>query len=311
MLVSGLINGATIGDKFAPFMFGIVLFCSYLVARIFGKDIYKLFVPAIIIETISIIVYSFTHSFAPNGGLLSPTNYDIACGLLIIGAIVSYSQRQWIWCGIAALGVLFTGAPEGYFAIVVLLIAILVRKDWSKKLLYITIPLACIVMFAAFTELSHYTYWTANLINDAPQHMADGTYYENTFTGRIRVIGESLQDFKLFGNGYTITEFSPQTVHNVPLVIVQQVGIFAALAWLFVTFYMVIKSKWKYIWIIIICLSIFDHYLWTQVAPWWWVILGTTSIAPIENDYIFKSKSVDNVKSNVGVAYKLEPKDVG
>jgi hypothetical protein len=56
------------------------------------------------------------------------------------------------------------------------------------------------------------------------------------------------------------------------------------------TLYALIKTKWKYLWIIIITACAFDHMIWTGLAPYFWLILGiTTAPNNIDNDYIFKT----------------------
>jgi hypothetical protein len=108
---------------------------------------------------------------------------------------------------------------------------------------------------------------------------------------RIRIIREAAENFKPFGDGYMVTEFKHNTVHNVPLIIIQQLGIpgiIAALAWLWISFYCLFKTKYKYVWIIILALSVFDHYIWTQLTPWWWVAIGITTVNN-GNDLIFKT----------------------
>jgi len=108
---------------------------------------------------------------------------------------------------------------------------------------------------------------------------------------RVEVIKQEMRELQPLGDGYMLTEFKPNTVHNVPLVIVQQLGwpgILAALAWLWVGLWCLIKTRWKYAWITILALSVFDHYIWTQLAPWWWAVVGASAIVKIENDYIFR-----------------------
>ena len=97
-----------------------------------------------------------------------------------------------------------------------------------------------------------------------------------------------MQPLRMFGNGYVITEFYATIPHNIMLIIVEQVGFLAAGAWLVVTFYLLLKTKWKYAWIMFIALGVWDHFIWTQAAPWFWVLCGVTSLNDIKSDRIFK-----------------------
>jgi hypothetical protein len=82
------------------------------------------------------------------------------------------------------------------------------------------------------------------------------------------------------------------TVYNVPLVIVQQVGILAALAWVFLIIYSLIKSKWKYAFIVVIALGLFDSYMWAQLGIFVVVLLGVASLNEIKTDLIFRYETV-------------------
>ena len=80
-----------------------------------------------------------------------------------------------------------------------------------------------------------------------------------------------------------MVEFFEVLVELSPLI-----GIAGALAWLWVTLFCLIKTKWKYAWSGVIILSVFDHFIWTQVAPWWWVLVGVSSVSAIKSDLIFR-----------------------
>jgi hypothetical protein len=102
-------------------------------------------------------------------------------------------------------------------------------------------------------------------------------------------------NISFFGHGLSLTEFNPTTAHNVPVVILQQIGVIPALCWIWVTIYCLIKTPYKYAWTAIIGLSVFDHYLWTQAAVWWWALVGVSSVGHIP-DYIFReARKVEDV----------------
>jgi len=107
-------------------------------------------------------------------------------------------------------------------------------------------------------------------------------------SGRWVAITEAVRNFSFIGHGYSLSTVPGGIVHNIPLIIMHQVGPFAALAWLFVTLYCLIKTGWKYIWVAVIAMCVFDHYLWTQMAPWWWALVGVTTAHNINKDYIFR-----------------------
>jgi hypothetical protein len=95
------------------------------------------------------------------------------------------------------------------------------------------------------------------------------------------------QNISWLGHGYELTEFNFYTVHNVPLIVADQIGPIAALAWLFTVVACLVKTRWKYLFVAVLALSMLDHLVWTMFAPWLPVMLGiaTTYHSPI---YLFK-----------------------
>ena len=113
---------------------------------------------------------------------------------------------------------------------------------------------------------------------------------------RFQVIENAMSNIKTLGEGYNITVFSrpPPIVHNVPLVLIQQLGypgILAAMAWLWVSIWCLVKTKWKYVWILILALSLFDHYIFTQLGHLWPIIVGVSTaptLSNIKSDLLFR-----------------------
>ena len=44
---------------------------------------------------------------------------------------------------------------------------------------------------------------------------------------------------------------------------------------------------------LVLSLSVFDHFMWTQLAPWWWAIIGVSAAGSIESDLMFKGSRVE------------------
>jgi len=111
---------------------------------------------------------------------------------------------------------------------------------------------------------------------------------------RWLVIRDAMTDIQPLGIGYGLTNFRPTTVHNVPLILIQQMGwpgMLAAIAWLWVTIWCLRRTRWKYAWVSVVALSFFDHYIWTQLAPYFWCLVGISTAGSTlegENDLIFR-----------------------
>ena len=306
------IGSKTIMQAYYTLLFGVFLFGLYLVARILKEELFKPFMFAVIIVAISAIPYALILS-RKTGGLASPTNYDMGAGLLIMGTLVSGLKRRWWLATIAILGLMFMGAEEGYFALLVLGITVLIRKDFSRKLLA-PAGIAVVGVFAlAITgqagtmvnpSIEKLSLAKSAMFNDTVYAYGETIEYRGNEYRELLVLTNDdawniatgdriggywrLSPIEPLGHGYNIDKFYDGIPHNMVLIIIEQVGIAAALAWLFVIFYCLIKTKWKYAFIGVLALSVFDHYLWTQVAPWTWAIIGVATASEIKRDLIFK-----------------------
>ena len=154
-----------------------------------------------------------------------------------------------------------TGSPEGLFALGVLGIVTLARRDWGRRLVIVLIPVVIIVVIGLASGYGQQLYGyagkvalgeTASPYGDT--HGDEGAPI-NAIQYRLQVIGDAMSDIKPLGEGYNLTDFSRSpNVHNVPLVIVQQLGypgILAGLAWLWVSIWCLVKTRWKYVWVLI------------------------------------------------------------
>jgi hypothetical protein len=323
-------GNADLQQASSPFVFGIILFGAYLTARLLKEDIMVPFAAMVIIESASCVWAGITNYGIRTGGIIGPTNYDVASGYLILGVLFSPKKHQWWLTAVALAGLAFAGAEEAMVAGTILIMALLVRRDWGKKILLpIGITLIGLIIFVS-TGIAGDLYKTAEKRLNELVIMVQGGENDHSLTDPLPTVGVTyprsfytVEDENTFlieydyeweetldnifwwrwtqyrhaynqlswvGNGYKITEFSLYTVHNVPVLVLDQVGPFAMLGWIFVVGYCLIKTRWKYAWLAVIGLSCFDHYLWTQVAPWVWVLAGVSTISERKSDLIFKKE---------------------
>lgn len=310
--------------------YGIALFGLYLTARKLGAKIFNIFTPAIIIASISIVIFGFINRGIKTGGLVSITNYDIATGFLIFGLVVSALQKRWWLSAIVLVGLFFTGADEAIFVTGVLLVVIIAREVIDIKThpfaVHVSIPdtmwlpIAAILFTLLVTiplnipqELYKPTLLKLEQVKNAialPDGVTQktevvtgvvtgqGITYETKDLTRGELLNEAtgyrwltywkLSAIKPLGYGYNINNFYRGIPHNVVLIIIEQIGILAALAWLWVAGYGLLKTKWKYAWVAVLTLSVFDHFMWTQAAFWVWGLAGVSSNSEIIKDWIYK-----------------------
>ncbi len=297
-------------EMFSAIAIGVLLFTLYLASRQLGDKIFKYMPIVVIIESISIVVVSFTNNFSPNGGLISWSNYDIATGLLFFAVLTSPIKHQWWLSAVAIVGLFFSGSAEAIFVGFCLLVMALVRRDWSWRII---LPVSALVITLIVTSLTGII-WSIQAPTLSRLHLAQDTIQgkdtyqlvennpwlsaksgETDGTSTLdKVIGFRISHSQLtmpikpFGYGINLAKFYWGIPHNVVLIIIEQVGILAALAWIFVMIVQLKYSPMKYTIVGILALSVFDHFVFTQAAPWWWCIIGITSVSKLKSDLIFR-----------------------
>lgn len=280
-------------DKFIPLLMGISLFALYLVARVLGKDIFLALIPFSIIVTISIVIAGLLSPGQYTGGLI--TNYAASAGYLIFAALVCQGRWQWVLLTVAATGLFFIGALEAVFIVGALAIVVILRRDISIR--FAAVSGVLVFLIALWASLGHFIplYEGNNNLGTlfdllSGREMLTTDTIQALTSGRWSIIVESIRNISLIGHGFSLSTTGGGIVHNVPLIIMHQIGPFAAVAWVFVTVFCLVKTKWKYAWIAIIAMSVFDHYLWTQFLPYWWVLIGVSTTSYIRSDLIFRKR---------------------
>jgi hypothetical protein len=293
MAISGFMNASTLQNRVSSLFMGISLLAVYAAARILGPPLFRLLIPFVILGSVTAIVLGLLHPGVPDGGFI--TNYCASAGFLILGTVINQGKWQWLLSVLTIVGVFFIGALEAAFILTVLGLVILIRRDFSYRLLIVASTALCLVILWGL--LGHLTpLYTGNknisillsLTSDMGL-VTDSTLSALT-SGRWPIIWQAMQDIHLFGHGYSLGTTGGGVVHNIPLIIVHQIGIPGAIAWTFVTLYCLVKTKWKYVWITVIAVSVFDHYLWTQFAPWWWCLVAISCTYNVKSDLIFRKE---------------------
>lgn len=301
ILFAILISGFTadnIKDGVAPGFAALAFFGLYMVTRVLGKQIFLPLAIGAYIASIGVIAYALINPGQVSGGYVFLQNYDIVVGYVLLGTALFYNKRQWILAYFAFLAMFMSGSPEGVFVVGVMGLAILIRRDWSRKLLYTIVPIlgVALMFFVAGYAQELYDYVCKIALNQPTLGDIVADTEVSAIQYRINVIVLAFKEFQPLGTGYVLTAFREGIVHNVPLIIVQQLGIpgiFAALAWLWIVFYGITKTNYKYVFILLFALSVFDHFVWTQMAPVFWAVAGLASAYDIKSDKIYKENNYE------------------
>jgi len=276
-------------ETLAGLFFGIFMIAIYVASREVGRDMLLAFIPFVMIVAVSCVVDGITNPGEATGGMIA--NYCASTGFMIFGTIVNRFRWQWILATLVLVALFFTGALEAVFIMIVLGITLLIRRDWGRKTL-LPVGLAAIAVIVGLS-LGYGFPSSGNANLDAISTILAGNSVNNVMlndltTDRWEQVEYALSNVSMFGHGFEPGLPTWRTVHNLPMVIVDQIGVIPGLAWLFVTLYCLIRTRWRYAWIAILAMSVFDHYLWTQFAPFWWMLVGTSTTVAVDSDLIFR-----------------------
>jgi hypothetical protein len=280
-------------DRFAPMGMGLALFALYLCGKVLGKDMFLPLAVGSAVASLGVIAHQIVYPGVITGGFVFEDNYDIVVGYVLLGAALWIHRWQWVLAGLALVAILLTGSPEGIFAIGVVGVAVLVRRDWGRKLAIVLAPVVIVAVVALVSGYGQTLYEYAGKVATGQVASPYGHDGVNALQYRWDVIVDAMTHIKPLGEGYNLTNVSRSpNVHNVPLVLVQQLGypgILAAMAWLWVSIYCLVKTRWRYAWIVLLSVSVWDHYVFTQLSPVFWILVGV-STAPdnVQSDLIFK-----------------------
>lgn len=286
-----------IGSSYLPFYFLFV----YMACRVLGKEVFKPFGVAVIILALVVIYHALFIHYGERSGVLLD-NYNLATALLIIGSAFFAFKGQYYVALIGVIGSLFTGAPEGLVALACLIVVFIIKKAITKKVIIgacITVVILLIGIFPCkYTLLLNaqaVSLVSNSVFHKIPEFAIPSLEYQNPdmlreneyksdadylLHGRVTTVTDKINELKPFyGSGYVLMPINwiDYPIYNIPLVVAQQTGILSALAWLFVTIYCLVKTKWVYAFVAIIGYALLDHQIYCQLGLWWWALIGVAT----------------------------------
>ena len=315
IVTAGIANFTTSRALFTDVIIAASFFGTYLICRILGDKVFKPFSIAVVIEAASVVLYSLVlHYGIHNGGWASYRDYNVADALMVIGAIVSVGKKQWWIVTITLIGVFFTGAEEGLLALAIILVVVFIRRDVSWRLA-LSVGIVAVIAVLGLKPFNYTTDLYAMPIDQVtelvshhhnPQAVAFAKIESND-TGlsapdlhpstidyisnsRWQMALTAFRNWNWLGSGYVMNPVDSvnNAIYNVPLVVAQQVGVWAALAWLFVVFFCLIKTKWKYAFVALLAFALMDNLIFCQLGLWMFALAGVSTVSVIKSDLMFK-----------------------
>jgi hypothetical protein len=286
-------------DSLAGALFMSSMFGLYLVARIYGERALSFFMPVIIVGAVSIVVSAIINQHTGNSGLFN--NYATASEFIVFGWLVSPRKHQWWLAGFVVIGLFFTGAPEAIFYVAIIGLVVLIRRDWGIKLALPLGTLGFLMVVCSVTGITQVLWQRSyDIVNGAYIAMTDRGLIEEQ---RTLLLDEStdirwLTTWRLqrpvsplgYGMDLTneITLEGGHIPHFIGLLVTDQLGPLAAVAWFVAMIAGIRRTKWKYGFLSLILFGVFQPFVWTLFAPYMWAMAGSASSSKVESSYVFR-----------------------
>ncbi len=276
-----IVNGTEYGRFYV-----IGLSCLAVSVVILGKDVLKPLGIGVIVGSISVVAIAIGSGFLRTGGMYHVSNYNLAFGTLVFGALLWRFKYQWIVVSIAVIGSLFTGADEFLVVLVIVGIVALARRDFSKKLLLI-VSVGSICGILLVTPAGRlWTSAVATVLGSGDQKTQ--TWVEKNWNYRLEGIDNALQNLTINDTGNAENNTKQTTAHNTELRVLYDLGPLGLALWLWLVLYGLIKTSWKYLFVGILAMSVFDHFVWTQLSPYFFVAVGVCTTMNEQRDLMFR-----------------------
>jgi len=273
-------------------IFMVSMFGLYVVSRKYGEKALSFFMPIVIIGVISIVIQFFVNGQPKNPGLFS--NYAVAAQFLVFGWLVSPQKHQWWLSAVVIAGLLLSGAEEGLFYIAILGAVVLIRRDWGRRIL-LPVGVVALILISGLITGHVQDSRAVSMIKDTYRAITDKTLTQEERDTLLNEAtnGRWLHGWRLhrpiqpLGYGVTLTYHYENTPHNIVLLIIDQLGPAAMIAWFAAVIGGIRKTKWKYGLLSLILFGMFQPFVWTMMAPYMWAMVGSATMAK-GTSYIFK-----------------------
>ena len=284
-------------------MFGVYTVARTGIIRVSGWHIPV----TLLILGLLIPIASASGGWIKTGGLF---NYDLGTGVIILLAVMWRSKYQWIAVAFAAASLFFSGAEEALIGIGALVAVAALKRDWKMALAPLAVAavlVAALTPFGITDRLWHILpqrvtaavqVATTQQIPEQPAYVpsvnepspegvprvdgkngdiSTGDEIDTALGYRWPIYVRAVKQATWFGHGFRGSYVVP---HNAALAILESAGLLAMLLWLFLVGRALVISRLSYTIVAVLALSLFDHYIWYQLWPLAWIILGQ-----IERDY--------------------------
>jgi hypothetical protein len=239
-----------------------------------------------VVGSVSVIVGKSLYPESATPGLYGI--YHLACFVILAGALVAPSKWRVLALVLAVPAVIMSGSEEGLVALVALLVVVVVKGGvqavWRKwKWRAAGAALAAVGIIGILVASGWYGTAFPRLnptrfdgdVSGMSNHRWDA--YLDLLSRDVLLVGSGWEwntvKVPNAKTGYAAEVPLYKTVHNAPLRVASQFGIAAGLAWLVImlaALWRGRRSKYLYVFAVLLVFAMLDHFLWTSLfaAPW-------------------------------------------
>lgn len=275
-----------------------ICYSVYLMSARLGHKLSLILVIMSLMGSISLLIVRAFDQSTVSPGIL--TVYHVSTFLIISGWLLARGRLKVLALVLGIPAVIVAGSEEALIVIGLLAIVYLFRSSSWQKSAVAVVAAGCIIAVSLLFPVSAST---SSISSDRFASTGSVTH------GRVEIYKEVIFDKNWwYGKGWYFTDKGTsqaivdgeenlwQTVHNVPLRIAVQTGIVSALAWCWMLLYFTWRSwhreachkRSKYFWLFLIMLPVLmlDHFLWTTLMVWPFIVMGLYDSKPTRKSKI-------------------------
>jgi len=305
LLLSSLVGVFIHGQSSTDLLYLVLLVVGVLVFLVGWTSGRKALVWAIPVALMGVVPVVVEGLGTPDSGGSWITGNTGLMGLvfgLAIMLVLVFLRRGWRWLAAPLLlGVFFTGDHWTWLALGGVVVVVLVMRDWKrvcgiKAVLGMGIALVLMGLLSMFWGYLTPLYGLDGtpLALAGPGEDSSGetrvTSWEDssrdtwtTLGWRVPVFSQVLKNWTFLGHGVQLDTTGQSLnryedlVHNVPLMILDDLGPTAAAAWVFLVVWSAVKSReLRYVLVFVLLISVFSYWFWWPLGLqfYFWLVLG-------------------------------------
>jgi len=238
-----------------------------LFGRYVGTKLLCVFTIFGVFEAILLIITQAITPHPSNGVIFAIAHFSSF--IVLIGVFAAPQKYRWALLALAIPAILMSGSEEGIWLLGIVAFVMLLRRDFGKYtwvLVFTTVATLAIIIPTGQFSAAH-----PNLDNERVVSI------DNASNDRISPYKQAMSLNIIWGTGWDY-DTRGQTIHNVPLKVAYQWGILAGLSIVIIAVFGFMRTRYKYIWALMAGAMLIDHYLWTHLWPWFWLLAGVASL---------------------------------